>query len=61
MEAMTPETLVRFRKLALLVNLALFAFAIYLILTDNPAGWENLAIPSAMLVILVITGRRRQP
>ncbi|HIJ62090.1 MAG TPA: hypothetical protein HPQ04_05300 [Rhodospirillaceae bacterium] len=58
---MTPETLVRFRKLALLVNLALFAFAIYLILTDNPAGWENLAIPSAMLVILVITGRRRQP
>lgn len=61
MAPMTPETLVRWRKFAILVNLALFAFAVYLILTDNPAGWQNLAIPAAMMVILLITGRRPRP
>ena len=61
MAPMTPETLARWRNFALLINSALLGFAIYLILTGDPAGWQNLAIPAVMMAILLIAGRRRAP
>ena len=57
---MKPEARPRLLKFAMLVNALLFALAIYLILTDDPAGWRNIAIPAGMLVILMIAGRPRR-
>ncbi len=46
-------------KVALVVNVALLAFAVYLIAIDDPAGWRNVAIPGGMLPILWFAGRKK--